>query len=188
MIRSKGDESFCFTHHGTYDVSDITDHLLTFNSEWLLDTSRQETYTDHEHTFSYFLTEHSNQWGLGEPYALENKCVDLKLLGLVQPLVSRLEELHSGKVGKALFIKLPAGKVIAPHYDGGEYLHVVRRNHIPIITNESVSFTIDGESRHMSVGEIWEVNNNKLHSVANNGSTERVHLLIDIIPSWAFVA
>jgi hypothetical protein len=188
MIRSKSDEKFKFLQHGTYDVSDIVSHLSTFNSEWLLDTSRQELYKDHEHTLSYFLTEHSNQWKLGDPYLLENRCVDLKLLELVQPLMSHLEAIHKGKVGKALFIKLPAGKVIAPHYDGGEYLHVVRRNHIPIITNDGVSFTIDGDSRHMAVGEIWEVNNNKLHSVANTGATERVHLLIDIIPSWAFVA
>jgi aspartyl/asparaginyl beta-hydroxylase (cupin superfamily) len=42
---------------------------------------------------------------------------------------------------------------------------------------------IDGERKFMRVGEIWEVNNNKVHQVWNEGDTDRVHLLIDIIPN-----
>ena len=35
----------------------------------------------------------------------------------------------------------------------------------------------------MKVGECWEINNSLLHSVENNGKTERIHLLVDILPN-----
>jgi aspartyl/asparaginyl beta-hydroxylase (cupin superfamily) len=87
-----------------------------------------------------------------------------------------------GVVGQALYIKLPAGKIIDPHEDGGDYLYHTCRHHIPIITNPGVGFFIDGETQHMKEGECWEINNNKTHAVFNKGETDRVHLLIDIIP------
>ena len=185
MSRSKSEEDFRFILCGEVDVSAISDHLSRFDSEWALDTSRQEMYSDHRYTNSYFITEHSNQWLVGQPYALENKCQDPVLYSLVEPVIKMLEKLHNGKVGKALFIRLPAGKVVDAHNDVGEYLHTVRRTHIPITTNPDVEFTIDGETKLLNVGEIWEINNNKLHAVANKGTTDRVHLLIDVLPYWA---
>ena len=185
MNRSKSEEDFRFNFCGEVDVTAISDHLSRFDSEWVLDTSRQEMYADHKHTNSYFISEHSNQWMIGDPYALENRCQDPVLFSLVEPIIKMLEKLHKGKVGKALFIRLPAGKVVDAHHDIGEYLNVVRRTHIAITTNDEVGFTIDGETKLLKVGEVWEINNNKLHAVHNNGSTDRVHLLIDVLPYWA---
>jgi hypothetical protein len=34
----------------------------------------------------------------------------------------------------------------------------------------------------MKLGECWRVNNKLLHGVYNFGSTNRVHLMVDIIP------
>jgi hypothetical protein len=35
----------------------------------------------------------------------------------------------------------------------------------------------------MKVGDCWEVNNNKEHAVKNLGQTDRIHLMIDIMPN-----
>jgi aspartyl/asparaginyl beta-hydroxylase (cupin superfamily) len=35
----------------------------------------------------------------------------------------------------------------------------------------------------MKEGECWEINNNKIHRVANNSEMDRIHLTIDIIPN-----
>ena len=35
----------------------------------------------------------------------------------------------------------------------------------------------------MQEGQCWEINNAKNHSVENNGTTDRIHLLIDIMPN-----
>ncbi|MEL6865420.1 MAG: aspartyl/asparaginyl beta-hydroxylase domain-containing protein, partial [Bacteroidota bacterium] len=53
------------------------------------------------------------------------------------------------------------------------------RIHIPITTNDQVSFVLGGEQLRMLPGECWYTNVNFTHSVANNGSTDRVHLVID---------
>jgi len=51
--------------------------------------------------------------------------------------------------------------------------------HIPITTNRDVSFILDGETLDMKPGECWYLNVNHVHSVSNNGKTDRVHLVID---------
>ena len=35
----------------------------------------------------------------------------------------------------------------------------------------------------MRVGEFWEINNGRKHSVDNRGSEDRVHLIIDWMPN-----
>jgi aspartyl/asparaginyl beta-hydroxylase (cupin superfamily) len=58
-------------------------------------------------------------------------------------------------------------------------LEFCNRTHIPIKTNDNVLFTVAGETINMKEGEIWEFNNQKYHSVHNNGDEDRWHLIID---------
>lgn len=60
------------------------------------------------------------------------------------------------------------------------------RIHIPIITNDKVSFNINDEIIQMKTEEVWYINFNLPHSVKNEGNTKRVHLVIDCIRnSWS---
>ena len=77
-------------------------------------------------------------------------------------------------------MNLRAGKDIPKHLDAGDILMYAHRCHIPIITNNDVLFTVDNETIIMKQGEIYEINNSKLHSVNNNGNTNRYHLIVDI--------
>ena len=52
---------------------------------------------------------------------------------------------------------------------------------MPIQTAEEVTFTIDGESQVLRPGELWEVNNMRMHEVENASSIDRIHLIMD----WA---
>lgn len=81
---------------------------------------------------------------------------------------------------RAVLVNLPAGKDIPKHLDAGDSLMYAHRCHIPIITNNDVLFTVDNETIVMKQGEIYEINNSKLHSVNNNGNTDRYHLIVDI--------
>jgi len=77
---------------------------------------------------------------------------------------------------------LPSGNKVNIHRDmGGELTTPVKnpRIHLPIITNDSVIFDIDGERKVMKAGELWEINNLELHSVYNNGKEDRIHLILD---------
>lgn len=53
------------------------------------------------------------------------------------------------------------------------------RLHIPIETSPEVEFMLDGERIEMRPGELWYLNVNLPHRVANRGSSCRTHLVID---------
>ncbi len=83
------------------------------------------------------------------------------------------------KLGVRL-MKLHAGAVIKQHrdfemnFEKGE-----ARFHIPIQTNQDVSFFIEDEKIPMEEGECWYLNLSLKHCVNNFGNTNRVHLVID---------
>ena len=114
--------------------------------------------------------------------------VDPQLNALTDTIVQELEKMFNGIAGLVLFVKLPAGAVITGHVDGGYYLGIIHRLHIPIITNDKVDFILgtkyDGSeiSINMKPGILYEINNQKNHGVANRGNADRVHLIVDIIP------
>lgn len=180
---TKKNEDFDFIHRGDFDVSKILNYLKEYDSEWLSDTSRQNTYQAHKETNSIFIYDYSADWKIGEPYSIQQKTDSKELIELVDPLIKYLEKIHDGRVAKTVFIKLPPAKNVHKHVDFGDYLESIRRHHVAIATNKDVAFIINGKKKNMSVGEIWEVNNNKEHQVWNDGSTDRIHLMIDIIPN-----
>ena len=179
-------ENFNFKFIKNYNINDISEYVKNFSNEWYYNTSRQDTYKVHEFTTSFFLYEHSNTWSDGDSYKIELMCNDDELLNLVSPVINELENIYSGRVGKALFINLGAGKEVLEHSDTGDYLGMARRFHIPIITNPDVIFMINGEKKYLETGDCWEINNSKPHYVFNGGSEDRIHLLIDILPNSFF--
>ena len=56
------------------------------------------------------------------------------------------------------------------------------RTHIPIITNENVEFQVGGEPLNLKVGEVWEINNARVHAVYNKSNQKRLHMIIDYYP------
>lgn len=82
----------------------------------------------------------------------------------------------------ARLLRLGVGAEIKPHrdhqlgYEDGSF-----RIHIPIVTNNQVQFILNDEQLNMLPGECWYTNVNYLHSVANKGTEDRVHLVIDAI-------
>lgn len=80
----------------------------------------------------------------------------------------------------ARLLCLAAGAQIKPHrdnclgYEDGEF-----RLHIPVITNPQVEFILAGKRIVMDEGSCWYINANEEHCVANRGSADRIHLVID---------
>jgi quercetin dioxygenase-like cupin family protein len=80
----------------------------------------------------------------------------------------------------ARLLCLEAGAEIKPHRDYAlGYEDGVFRLHIPIITNPDVEFILAGERLIMNEGTCWYINANEEHSVANRGTENRIHLVID---------
>jgi hypothetical protein len=83
-------------------------------------------------------------------------------------------------------MRLTPGSVIKPHRDhdlAAEW--GVARIHIPITTNPDVEFLLNGTPLAMAPGEAWYLRLADEHTVANRGTTDRVHLVIDcIVDAW----
>jgi hypothetical protein len=182
-MASKQDEPFNFRKWGFFEVEEIKALVNKFSDEWLIDTSRQETYEVHRSTNSYFLYQTDLNWEPSESFIVTKHDIAPELEDLVEPIISELEGLHDGQRGNVLFIKLKAGQSIASHQDGGYYLDAARRHHIAIVTSSGTRFGVGDEEISMAQGDVWEINNSRLHYVNNSSDTDRVHLLIDILPN-----
>jgi hypothetical protein len=163
------------------DIIDLKNKIKELPNEmWDEHILRQTLFEPHKHTQTLEI-----MWDMG---SLEiNKVgkihsnyykLDMELfLNKLKPIY----ELNYGKgyFVRVLLVKLKSNTNIATHIDNGESLINCKRTHIPIITNELVSFTIDNEKKYLSEGEIWEINNTKEHSVNNDSNEDRIHLIVD---------
>jgi len=84
----------------------------------------------------------------------------------------------NGVVFRAILAKLDSNHHIPEHIDGPKQNNYCKKIHIPIVTNDKVFFNIEGEEKNLKEGEIWEVDVSKLHSAYNNGTEDRVHLIV----------
>ena len=48
-----------------------------------------------------------------------------------------------------------------------------------------VRFMIDGRPYQLQVGEAYEINNQKVHSVMNKGTQDRINFIFDYLPPGA---
>lgn len=98
----------------------------------------------------------------------------------VCPYIQEVLEVFKFEKLTVRLMRLSAGAVIKPHrdnalaYEDGEF-----RLHIPIVTNPDVIFMLSGERVVMEEGTCWYINANEEHAVSNNGTEDRIHLVID---------
>lgn len=84
-------------------------------------------------------------------------------------------------------LSLSPGSFIREHRDlSSGYEDGFFRIHVPIQTNDSVVFRVNGQELKMLPGSCWYANFNLPHFVSNDGGTDRIHLVIDCIRnSWS---
>lgn len=79
-------------------------------------------------------------------------------------------------------LRLTPGSTIHTHRDrGAGYAHGNFRLHIPLRTHAEISFVVDGMEVPMQEGECWYADFDRPHSVANRGTQDRIHLVIDCL-------
>ena len=83
-------------------------------------------------------------------------------------------------ITSARLLRLGQQACIKPHKDYNlGYENGTFRIHVPIFTNPYVRFVLDGTVLEMQEGQCWYTNVNYLHSVSNEGMSDRIHLVID---------
>jgi len=79
-------------------------------------------------------------------------------------------------------MKLAAGSRIKEHVDPELAMEQgYARLHIPITTNTQMEFVLNGEAVHMAPGECWYLRLSDPHSLHNRGSSDRVHIVMDVV-------
>lgn len=108
------------------------------------------------------------------------------VLPSVRPLVAEvMAQVRSENLGSVLITKIPIGCSVKPHVDFGwhrEFFNV--KVYVPIYSNSRV-WNCAGEGKfvdkiNMMPGETWQFDNSVIHSVRNEGESDRVTLIISM--------
>ena len=97
---------------------------------------------------------------------------------------------HRSAFPRVMLARMAPGGVIHPHRDQNPAAKWPHKIHVPLLTNEDVTFYVDGNAYHFAEGEAVEVNNMGLHAVENRGTTDRIHLIFEYYdldqsePAW----
>ena len=96
----------------------------------------------------------------------------------------------AGAFPRVMLARMAPGGIIKPHRDTNPAAKWPHKVHVPLLTNDKVVFFIEGIGYHFPEGEAIEVNNMGVHAVANDGDTDRIHLIFEYFdptqpePEW----
>jgi hypothetical protein len=83
--------------------------------------------------------------------------------------------------GRSRLMRLMGNAEVTPHVDTDYYWRDRMRVHVPIVTQPTVRFLCGGEETHMQAGECWVFDTWSLHSVHNDATRQRIHLVADTV-------
>lgn len=169
---------------GRADISELRDRVLAQPREaWEEQLSRQQTYEVHSDTESIVMLFCDETWPDGEIYREPGWD---RLQDIAMPLIDSIIETYyapGGIVLRAMAAKLKAQGRIRPHRDTLQSFHDGHRIHIPLTSSESVRFTIGGKPFAFEPGNVYELNNQMVHSVVNLGDEDRITFIFDYVPA-----
>lgn len=167
-------KEFKFKKVGHFNTTTILDKLK--DSDWNEWTFKQDNFEVHGKTKNLPIIKN-------EKYD-DNPGTKTKYYRLIEDNLEEILKIlkstyGTGKLLSVEIAKLPAGSKVPTHVDQGHSLKTNPRIHLVLQTSKDVIFTVDGEEKNMKVGEMWEINNTKTHSVFNQGTVDRIHLILD---------
>lgn len=176
---SKQEKTHAFVHRGAYPNMPALIDLVTEmpDSDWEEFTYRQKTIIGHKQTKTIPLMFDKQQ---------KSRDIRHRHYPMFEEHLMRISDVLAGNgcpssIKRANIVKLLPRSEISAHKDVGNFLNSTRRIHLAVQTNDGCTFTVGKETMHIPTGELWEINNTGLiHSVHNNGDTDRIHLIVDV--------
>lgn len=116
-----------------------------------------------------FNAEHISQW-----YPVAEQ-----LPAAVDIALSLFEELPgTEQLGAVLITKIPPGKQVYPHIDGGWHARQFEKFAVCVQGNDRQAFHFEGESLITRPGDLWHFDNAHPHWVINNSDEDRISLIV----------
>lgn len=181
-----------FFHIGNIDLAELRQLVLDLTeAQWDSFSLRQKRYEVHRDTQTIGLV-YDPDFRHSHPTRLPTlQIFEAALRPVLWMTADHFEETDTAKQlmqqnGRGYFVRsslvrLKAGGSIAEHQDNNFSLAHSHRVHLPIITNDEVWFSVGSETINMQEGQLFEINNRRIHSVHNKGSDDRVHLILDYV-------
>ena len=92
------------------------------------------------------------------------------------------QKMNAKAIGNSVLNCMLPGGHVTRHIDKGRYFATYCRFHIPLKTNSQVTFSGSSDyQEHMPVGWLYRLNNLIEHQVQNQGTAQRVHLIVDLL-------
>jgi len=168
---------------GEVDVGALSQCILSQDaSAWKEQLIRQQSYEVHKDTESIVMLFCDETWPDGD---VHREVGWDRIANNAMPIINHIIETYynpGGIVLRAMAAKLKAGGRISPHVDSLKSFHMGHRIHVPITTNASVRFMIEGKPYRFEVGKVYELNNQKTHSVMNMSKDDRISFIFDYVP------
>jgi hypothetical protein len=102
------------------------------------------------------------------------------------PYLSQVFASLGATVGRSRLMRLAGQAEVTRHADQGYYWVERVRVHVPIVTQPTVRFECGGEVINMAAGECWIFDTWRQHSVLNDATLSRVHLVVDTVGGGGF--
>jgi hypothetical protein len=84
-----------------------------------------------------------------------------------------------GAFPRVMLARMAPGGVIKPHVDANPAAKWLHKIHVPLLTNDKVTFYVGGVGYQFPEGDAVEVSNMAVHAVENAGDTDRIHLIFE---------
>jgi hypothetical protein len=122
---------------------------------------------------------------MGFPNPGQTAFADTALLDRLPRLRSALRRFECPLRGARLMRLLPGAEILE-HCDPDLDAACGRaRLHVPILTNDDTSFRLNGRAVAMAPGEAWYLRLLDPHAAANGGTSDRIHLVVDVeVDAW----
>lgn len=96
------------------------------------------------------------------------------------PYFRQVLDTFQAPLGAVRLMRLTPGSVIKEHNDMDlSFEEGTVRIHVPVVTNSGVEFYLNRSRVVLDAGSAWYLRLSDPHSVANRGSSDRVHMVID---------
>lgn len=102
--------------------------------------------------------------------------------GLLEPVLAQAVRDYGyseAAFPRVMLARMAPGGVIKPHRDANPAAKWPHKIHVPLVTNDKVTFFVDGVGYHFPEGEAVEVSNMAVHAVENAGDSDRIHLIFE---------
>ena len=169
---------------GEIDIGPLRDKILEQDEvAWQEQALRQQSYEVHQDTESIVMLFCDEEWP--DDGKIYQEAGWDRLADVAEPIMDNIINTYyepGGTVLRAMAAKLKAKGRITPHRDSLKSFGMGHRIHIPITSSEYVRFTIGGKPFAFTPGNVYELNNQLVHSVVNMGDEDRITFICDYVP------